>query len=120
MRITQSAFACLFLTLGGCSYFHAAPALRPALPTNGCKPAAVVDSNKDNFGLALNYMGAKDEAREHFIEAANLAPGNQVIWDSPALHPYGEPQKEKKASSKPATEQAPGAFGNRSRMGGGY
>lgn len=152
MRITQSAFACLFLTLGGCSYFHAAPALRPALPTNGCKPAAVVDSNKAgiarynerrmeaakekflaaveqgpkcaeahyNLGLVLNYMGAKDEAREHFIEAANLAPGNQVIWDSPALHPYGEPQKEKKASSKPATEQAPGAFGNRSRMGGGY
>src|SRR5438876_812082 len=110
MRITQSAFACLFLTLGGCSYFHAAPALRPALPTNGCKPTAVVDSNKAgiarynerrmeaakekflaaveqgpkcaeahyNLGLVLNYMGAKDEAREHFIEAANLAPGNQV------------------------------------------
>src|SRR6266542_2867962 len=29
-----------------------------------------------NLGLTLNYMGAKDEAREHFLEAANLAPGN--------------------------------------------
>jgi tetratricopeptide (TPR) repeat protein len=72
-----------------------------------------------NLGLALNYLGAKDEAREHFLEAANLAPGNQIIWDSPALRPYGEPQKEKK-NAKVATEQAPGAFGNRSRNTGGY
>jgi tetratricopeptide (TPR) repeat protein len=72
-----------------------------------------------NLGLSLSYLGAKDDARQHFMEAANLAPGNQVIWDSPALHPYGEPQKEKK-STKAATEQAPGAFGNRGRLGGGY
>ena len=72
-----------------------------------------------NLGLALNYLGAKEEAREHFLEAANLAPGNQIIWDSPALRPYGEPQKEKK-NAKAATEQAPGAFGNRSRNIGGY
>jgi tetratricopeptide (TPR) repeat protein len=70
-----------------------------------------------NLGLSLSYLGAKEEAREHFIEAANLAPGNQIIWDSPALRPYGEPQKEKK-NSKSAAEQAPGAFGNRSRIGG--
>jgi len=70
-----------------------------------------------NLGLALTYLGEKEEAKEHFLEAANLAPGNQVIWDSPALHPYGEPQKEKKAS-KSAAEQAPGAFGNRGRLGG--
>jgi tetratricopeptide (TPR) repeat protein len=72
-----------------------------------------------NLGLSLSSLGAKDDARQHFMEAANLAPGNQVIWDSPALHPYGEPQKEKK-STKAATENAPGAFGNRGRMGGGY
>lgn len=70
-----------------------------------------------NLGLSLSYLGAKQEAREHFIEAANLAPGNQVIWDSPALRPYGEPQKEKK-TTKAATEQAPGAFGSRGRLGG--
>jgi tetratricopeptide (TPR) repeat protein len=70
-----------------------------------------------NLGLTLTYLGAKDEAREHFLEAANLAPGNQVIWDSPVLRPYGDPQKEKK-SSKAAAEQAPGSFGNRGSMGG--
>ena len=70
-----------------------------------------------NLGLALSQLGEKEEAHQQFLEAANLAPGNQVIWDSPALHPYGEPQKEKKAT-KAATEQAPGAFGNRGKMGG--
>lgn len=70
-----------------------------------------------NLGLALWYLEEKEEAHKHFIEAANLAPGNQVIWDSPALHPYGEPQKEKKKKDT-ASEQSPGAFGNRGRMGG--
>ena len=70
-----------------------------------------------NLGLTLTYLGEKDEARKHFIEAADLAPGNQVIWDSPALRPYGEPQKEKKKKDS-ASEQAPGAFGNRGRFGG--
>jgi len=70
-----------------------------------------------NLGLALSYLGVKEVAREHFLQAANLAPGNQIIWDSPALHPYGEPQKEKKPT-KAATEQAPGAFSNRARTGG--
>src|SRR6266508_356411 len=71
-----------------------------------------------NLGLALTYLGEKEEARKHFLEAANLAPGNQVIWDSPALRPYGDPQKEKK-KKETAAEQAPGGFGQRGR-GGGY
>lgn len=70
-----------------------------------------------NLGLTLTYLGEKDEARKHFIEAADLAPGNQVIWDSPALRPYGEPQKEKK-KKETAAEKAPGGFGNRGRLGG--
>jgi Tfp pilus assembly protein PilF len=69
-----------------------------------------------NLGLSLSYLGEKEAARSHFLEAATLAPGNQIIWDSPALRPYGEPQKEKK-STKTAAEQAPGAFSNRSRPG---
>ena len=84
--------------------------------------AAVSDAPKCaeahyNLGNVLWYLGERDEARVHYIEAANLAPGNQVIWDSPALHPYGEPQKEKKKKDT-AAEQAPGGFGNRGRMGG--
>lgn len=70
-----------------------------------------------NLGLTLTYLGERDEARKHFIEAADLAPGNQVIWDSPALRPYGEPQKEKK-KKETAAEKAPGGFGQRGGMGG--
>ncbi len=45
-----------------------------------------------NLGLALFALGENDRAREQFIEAANLAPGDKVIWDSPALHQYGSPE----------------------------
>lgn len=44
-----------------------------------------------NLGLALFALGNRDQAREQFIQAANLSPGNQVIWDSPALSPFGNP-----------------------------
>lgn len=56
-----------------------------------------------NFGLALFALGDTEQAREHFLEAANLAPGNKVIWDSPALRPYSEPDPniaKKKAEYK--------------------
>jgi Tfp pilus assembly protein PilF len=49
-----------------------------------------------NYALALHAMGDKEQARQEFIEAANLAPGDKVIWDSPALRPYGDPQSPKK------------------------
>jgi tetratricopeptide (TPR) repeat protein len=73
-----------------------------------------------NLGLALWYLEDKEEARKHFLEAANLAPGNQVIWDSPVLHPYSEPQKDTKKKKETAAEKAPGGFGNRGQVGGGY
>jgi|SRR6188508_878790 Flp pilus assembly protein TadD len=38
-----------------------------------------------NLALTLDRSGHQDEARKHYIEAANLAPGNKVIWDSPPL-----------------------------------
>ena len=38
-----------------------------------------------NLALTLDRTGQKDDARKHYIEAANLAPGNKVIWDSPPL-----------------------------------
>ncbi|MGH9783428.1 MAG: tetratricopeptide repeat protein, partial [Terriglobia bacterium] len=44
-----------------------------------------------DLGLALFALGETEQAREQFIEAANLAPGNKVIWDSPALRPFGSP-----------------------------
>ena len=49
-----------------------------------------------NFALALNNVGETEQARQHFMEAANYAPGDKVIWDSPALRPYGNPEGPKK------------------------
>lgn len=44
-----------------------------------------------NYALALNALGNLDVARRHFMEAADLAPGDKIIWDSPALAPHGNP-----------------------------
>jgi len=65
-----------------------------------------------NYALALNAMGDTEQARQQFIEAANLAPGDKVIWDSPALSPYGNVESPKKKFIPPT---APGRQG----MGGG-
>ncbi len=74
--------------------------------------AAAPDSGEAhyNLGLALFAMGDNDTAREHFIEAANLAPGNKVIWDSPALRQYGNPDSRlpKKKGAPDYTNQKPG------------
>jgi hypothetical protein len=42
--------------------------------------------------LALYALGDTEQARPQFMEAANLAPGDPVIWDSPALRPFGDPK----------------------------
>jgi tetratricopeptide (TPR) repeat protein len=49
-----------------------------------------------NYALALNALGDSEQARQQFMEAANLAPGDKVIWDSPALRPYGNVESPKK------------------------
>jgi Flp pilus assembly protein TadD len=36
-----------------------------------------------NLATTLYRTGNKAEAKKHFMEAANLAPGNKVIWDAP-------------------------------------
>jgi Tfp pilus assembly protein PilF len=54
-----------------------------------------------NYALALNALGDSEVARQHFIEAADLAPGDKIIWDSPALSPYGNPENKNKANLRP-------------------
>jgi Tfp pilus assembly protein PilF len=49
-----------------------------------------------NYALALHALGDQEQARKQFMEAANLAPGDKVIWDSPALRPYGNVESPKK------------------------
>jgi tetratricopeptide (TPR) repeat protein len=43
-----------------------------------------------NLGWALSSLGDDAEAKRHFKEAATLAPGNKVIWDSPPLRQHGQ------------------------------
>ena len=54
-----------------------------------------------NYALALNALGNSEVARQHFIEAADLAPGDKIIWDSPALSPYGNPENKNKPNLRP-------------------
>lgn len=67
-----------------------------------------------NLGLTLFALGQGQESRDQFIQAANLAPGNKVIWDSPALRPFGSPDPnigtEKKDKGYGNSNQRP-AFG---------
>ena len=65
-----------------------------------------------NYALALHAMGDREQARHEFMEAANLAPGDKVIWDSPALSPFGNPESPKKklylpGSGRPGTGGMP-------------
>lgn len=69
-----------------------------------------------NYALTLNALGKQDVARQHFLEAANLAPGDPVIWDSPALRPYGDPETRTRARDYPSATQR-SSFGS-SAMGG--
>lgn len=64
-----------------------------------------------NYALALNALGDTEQARQQFIEAANLAPGDKVIWDSPALSPYGDPEAPKKEQLGPPRSSRPGLGG---------
>lgn len=67
-----------------------------------------------NYALALNALGESEQARKHFIEAANWAPGDKVIWDSPPLAPYGNPEVEEKVNTGPPQNL------NRRGIGGRY
>lgn len=60
-----------------------------------------------NYALALNALGDRETARQQFMEAANLAPGDKTIWDSPALSPYGNPQGPKVQKERPYATSRP-------------
>ena len=83
---------------------------------------AAVKEQKDlaeahyNLALTLDRMGDDPGAKKHYIEAANLAPGHKVIWNSPPLRRYGNvPDKPPEATATPVL---PG-FGGGARPGGG-
>jgi tetratricopeptide (TPR) repeat protein len=47
-----------------------------------------------NLGMTLYRLKAMPEGDAHFIKAANLAPGNKVIWDAPPLRGVKVPDRE--------------------------
>ncbi|MBA5867530.1 MAG: tetratricopeptide repeat protein [Nitrospira sp. CR1.3] len=47
-----------------------------------------------NLGMVLYRLNAMQEGDAHFIKAANLAPGNKIIWDAPPLRGVTVPEKE--------------------------
>lgn len=61
-----------------------------------------------NYALALNALGDTEQARQQFLDAANLAPGDKVIWDSPALRPFGSPEGPKVHKEHPVGTSRPG------------
>jgi Tfp pilus assembly protein PilF len=72
-----------------------------------------------NYALALKALGNADVARRHFMEAADLAPGDKIIWDSPALAPYGNAEATTNESRyverpngtvRPSLGNMPGAY----------
>ncbi len=65
--------------------------------------AAAPESGQAHYNLAisLNKLGEAEESHKHFIEAANFAPGDKEIWDSPALRQYGNPEAAKQAKEHP-------------------
>lgn len=42
-----------------------------------------------DLALALERLGNNKEATAHYKEAANLAPGHQIIWNAPPFRKYG-------------------------------
>ncbi len=74
-----------------------------------------------NLALAMDHMGDRAGAKPHYIKAANLAPGNKVIWNSPPLRRYGNvPDKPIESTSSPVLPGIGGGVGGGSGPGGGF
>jgi len=70
-----------------------------------------------NLALAMDHMGDQSGAKQHYIKAANLAPGHKVIWNSPPLRRYGNvPDAPAQASSTPVLP----SMGGGGSPGGGF
>lgn len=52
-----------------------------------------------NLGMTLYRLKAMQEGDAHFIQAADLAPGNKVIWDAPPLKSVKVPDREVSGTS---------------------
>lgn len=72
-----------------------------------------------NLGLVYERLGDRQQARHYYIEAANLAPGHKVIWNSPPLKRHGNVEiKEEEAGPPPKLPPLSG-IGSGGGLGGG-
>ena len=71
-----------------------------------------------NLGLAYERMGDREQARHHYIEAANLAPGHKVIWDSPPLRRHGNVEPKEEDAGPPPKLPPMSGLGGGSALGG--
>ena len=60
------------------------------------KVAADLAEAHYNLGMTFYRLGNLREGDTHFIKAANLAPGDKIIWNSPPLAGVPVPEKESK------------------------
>jgi tetratricopeptide (TPR) repeat protein len=42
-----------------------------------------------NLAMVLDILEQPADAKKHYVEAANLAPGHQVIWNAPPFRKHG-------------------------------
>lgn len=42
-----------------------------------------------NLAMVLDILEQPTGAKKHYVEAANLAPGHQVIWNAPPFRKHG-------------------------------
>lgn len=75
-----------------------------------------------NLARSLDYLGDPAGARKHYLEAANLAPGHKVIWDSPPLAKYGREAETMPTNDPNAPPMTPalGGMGSAGNQGYGY
>jgi len=52
-----------------------------------------------NLAMVIESLGDEATARRHYVEAANLAPGNKIIWDSPPFRVHGLVEGSKSKNS---------------------
>jgi len=71
-----------------------------------------------NLALTLDRLGHRQEARTHYMEAANLAPGHKIIWNSPVLRRYGDVQVDKSVGASAPVLPSLGSVGQ-GGVGGG-
>lgn len=63
-----------------------------------------------DLALTLERLGNKKDSTAHYKEAANLAPGNQVIWNAPPFRKYGNQVEKSGLLSKDKAYMDPKPF----------